>query len=405
MLAAPVDLPPPPPQSDPREPSPTTVIRGRGGSTPRKPHSPQPSRGTSPIRPAVPRAQSSEHSALTTPSKSGSPPLIAPTPLSFRQVQGGGISSSGGGVHHPHPHPHPHSHSRSASPAGSMHSSTSAIFERDIEHPPVASLSLNPNPPQTHTLNHKSSRLSHLSHGSNLDHTVPAVLDDAVEALAGSSRGFQGLEIESPAPVGGGSAMTRQASAQASARKPSTTGLSATSPPRSPSPISIVSGVSARSPTRSPPILGAISTGNPVGGTISPLDKSPASSFDAGNVPRPPMPGRLSTGPQLPGAWAFGKDEDRSRKDEDKASTVPTTDPIAEAEVAPAGPATAVTTAEEVSSMACILSSCFGADTARRLRPLRCPSPGAPSPLRRPCHPTCFLRTSDASLSSRTTTF
>lgn len=228
-----------------------------------------------------------------------------------------------------------------------MHSSTSAIFERDIELPPVASLSLNPNAPQAHTLNHKSSRLSHLSHGSNLDHTVPAVLDDAVEALAGSSRGFQGLEIESPAPVG--SAMARQASAQAGGRKLST-GPTGASISRSPSPISIGSGKSpVTSPTRSPPILGAISTSNPVGGTISPVDKSPASSFvDTGNVPRPTLPGRMSTGPQLPGAWSFGTEQDKARKDDDKPSTVPSTDPIAE--VAPGGRATAVMSAEEVST-------------------------------------------------------
>jgi hypothetical protein len=102
------------------------------------------------------------------------------------------------------------------------------------------------------------------------------------------------------------------------------------------------------SPTRSPPILGQISTGNPVGGTISPIDKSPSASFDAGNVPRPAMPGRMSTGPQVPGAWSFGNDDkDRGRKEEDKVSTVPSTAAIAE--VAPAGAETAVVTAEEVS--------------------------------------------------------
>ena len=311
---------------DPREPSPTHVIRGRGSQTPHKPHSPQPSRGASPIRPAPPRAHSSEMS----PAKSGSPPMLAPTPLSFRAAQAGGH----------------YSHSRPVSPAGSMHSSSSAIFERDIEHPAVSSLGINPNTAQAQTLNHKSSRLSHLSHGSTLDHTVPAVLDDAVEALAGTSRGFKGLEIESPAPTG--SAMGRQPSAQASGTKKLSTGPPGANLSRSPSPISVASGNSAVSPApRSPPILGAISTSNPVGGTISPLDKSPAASFvETGNVPRPAMPGRMSTGPQLPGAWSFGDDEDKSRKEEDKVSTVPSTDPISE--VAPAGPATAVMSAEEV---------------------------------------------------------
>lgn len=104
------------------------------------------------------------------------------------------------------------------------------------------------------------------------------------------------------------------------------------------------------SPTRSPPILGQISTGNPVGGTISPIDKSPSSNLDAGNVPRPAMPGRMSTGPQVPGAWSFGNDEkDKVRKEEDKVSTVPSEAPIAE--VAPAGADTAAVTAEEVSQL------------------------------------------------------
>jgi hypothetical protein len=247
-------------------------------------------------------------------------------------------------------------HSRPVSPALSMDSSTSAIFERDIELPPVASLSLDPNSSQSQRLIHKSSRLSHLSHGSNLDHTVPAVLDDAVEALsAGTSRGLEGLEIESPAPTGSAMGMARQSSNQigGAGRKSSMTpGGSALS--RSPSPMSIPAGTGSSrspvSPTRSPPILGQISTGNPVGGTISPIDKSPSSSFiETGNVPRPSMPGRMSTGPQVPGAWMFSddRDKDRGRKEEDKVSTVPSTAAIAE--VAQAGPATALTSAEDVS--------------------------------------------------------
>ena len=116
-----------------------------------------------------------------------------------------------------------------------MHSSTSAIFERDIEVPAVHALSLGPAGGHGHShpgsasdksLSHRPSRLN-LAHGSALDHTVPAVLDDAVEALGigqeGVSRDIDGLEIESPAPAGssgvglggiggGGSAMARQAS-------------------------------------------------------------------------------------------------------------------------------------------------------------------------------------------------
>lgn len=323
-----MDLPPPLPHADPREPSPATH-RGRGASTPRKPHSPQPSRGTSPVRPPGQRAPSSDAAAAyTSPTKAGSPPLLAPTPRSLRAgAPGVPITTH-------------HSLSRPASPTTSIHSSTSAIFERDIELPPVASLTLNPNQSQSHTLHHKSSRLSHLAHGSNLDHTVPAVLDDAVEALSGgTSRGLEGLEIESPAPTG--SAMARQSSTQTTGRKASV-GPSGSALSRSPSPMSAVS------PSRSPPILGQITTGNPVGGTISPVDKSPISGTDLGSFSRPVLPGRMSTGPQLPGAWSFGsgREDDRGRKEEDKVSVAPSTAAIQE--VAPAGPDTALATAEEV---------------------------------------------------------
>jgi hypothetical protein len=325
-----VDLPPPLPHADPREPSPATH-RGRGASTPRKAHSPQPSRGTSPVRPSAPRGPSSDAAgANATSPQAGSPPLLAPTPRSLRAGASGVPITSH------------HSLSRPASPTTSIHSSTSAIFERDIELPPVASLTLNPNQSHTHTLHHKSSRLSHLAHGSNLDHTVPAVLDDAVEALSeGTSRGLDGLEIEAPAPTG--SAMARQSSTQTAGRKASM-GPSGSALSRSPSPMSAVS------PSRSPPILGQITTGNPVGGTISPIDKSPISGMESGNLPRPTLPGRMSTGPQLPGAWSFGagREEDRGRKEEDKVSVAPSTAAIQE--VAPAGPETAILTAEEVST-------------------------------------------------------
>jgi hypothetical protein len=380
LMTASVDLPPPPPSADPREPSPA-VHRGRGASTPRKVHSPQPSRGTSPVRPTAHRAPSSDAAARDhmSPPKASSPPLLAPTPRSLRA---GSV-----GV------PIPHSLSRPVSPSASIVSSSSAIFERDIELPPVASLTLNPNSTQSHTLSHKSSRLSHLSHGSNLDHTVPAVLDDAVEALsAGTSRGLEGLEIESPAPTG--SAMARQPSAQAhigaSGRKSS---MSPAGGPlsRSPSPMSIPGSRSpVVSPTRSPPILGQISTSNPVGGTISPIDNSPSSIFDTGNVPRPSLPGRMSTGPQVPGAWSFStgnnedKEKERGRKEEDKASVAPSTAAIAEADIAPAGAATAIVTAGEESvfqkSVQCIVLI---------IRPLllQTPCPAMrPSPVQ-PCHP------------------
>ncbi|WVF70815.1 hypothetical protein IAT40_005609 [Kwoniella sp. CBS 6097] len=316
---APVDLPPPPPQADPREPSATLTPRQRGSRTPQRSRSPLSSRDASPVRPNQARSQSSE---LGSP-----PPLQHPVPRS----SGLGTPSASVPIHG-------HHLSRPSSPS-SIHSSGSAIFERDIELPPVASLSLNPNPPhQAHTLNHKASRLSHLSHGSALDHTVPAVLDDAVEALTagdGLSRGFEGLEIEAPASSAG-LGMARQSSSSL----PGMTGRKVSSGPhafahsRSPSPISIASGKSSiASPAQSPPILSQLSTqqqvpGLPQGtfggqaqglvsgsasGSSSPGPTSPTAGKNndqitglTASVPRPAMPQRISTGPLLPGGWAFG---------------------------------------------------------------------------------------------------
>ncbi|ORY20674.1 hypothetical protein BCR39DRAFT_555005 [Naematelia encephala] len=242
---APVDLPPPPPEADPREPSPS--VR-RGTRTPQKARSPAHSRSASPTRPLLPHPTSSD---ATSPTLHQPMPTASPVPIHF-----------------------PHHLSRPSSPA-SIHSSSSAIFERDIELPAVASLSLNTTPQQG--LNHKSSRL-HMTHGSALDHTVPAVLDDAVEALANSK---DDLEIEAPA-VG----MARQSSAIGSRK--------ALSHSRSPSPIS--SRVS--SPAQSPPILGQLTT-------QLATQAATQHATQAASPTRPAAPNRLSTGPHLPGAWSW----------------------------------------------------------------------------------------------------
>ena len=304
---APVDLPPPRPEDDPREPSPAVSSR-RGTRTPsRAHHSPSASRAASPTRGAEPRPSSVVLDG-------SGPTLLQPIPKhpTSPPVQSHTSCAS--------PHmPHPHHHSRPASPAASIHSSTSAIFERDIELPAVASLSLNPNPAQPHTLHHKSSRLSHLSHGSALDHTVPAVLDDAVEALSARSQGnLDGLEIEAPA-AGMGVSMARQSSASlhqigSSPRKTSSgpggvglplVGGSGTFHSRSPSPISVASRASSSvaSPAHSPPIMGQLSAQQLQQMALPPPMKTGSTSPTA-SVPRPPMPGRVSTGPQLPGAWS-----------------------------------------------------------------------------------------------------
>ncbi|KAK8865787.1 hypothetical protein IAR55_000934 [Kwoniella newhampshirensis] len=339
---APVDLPPPPPAADPREP-PANPTRRSGTLTPQRPRSPAniASRDTSPIRPTGQLNRSPSSEVLT-------PPLHHPSPR-----PAGFSSTSSVPIHN-------HHLSRPSSPS-SIHSSGSAIFERDIELPPVASLSLNPNPVPSHTLNHKASRLSHLSHGSALDHTVPAVLDDAVEALTagdGLSRGFEGLEIEAPAPGATPVGMARQSSSSlpsmTGGRKvsigPSAAALSH-SQSRSPSPISVASrGSSVASPAQSPPIhaqlsaqqsLQAIST-NTMGkfGGSDPAKLSPTTS-----VPRPVMAQRTSTGPQLPGGWAFGSGS-AAPATEDKAPS-----PIAEVPSPALSPsAPAATAASPISS-------------------------------------------------------
>jgi hypothetical protein len=304
--AAPLDLPPPPPALDPREPSSTSIPPRRGQRTPSKARSPAGSRAASPARPANPRSTSTD----------GSVPLFQPVPKSLSPSAS---PPAGAAAFSPAPPLALHGHhlSRPSSPS-SIHSSSSAIFERDIELPAVPSLSLNPHPPPVHTLSHKSSRLSHLSHGSALDHTVPAVLDDAVEALTGtgaSSRGLAGLEIEAPAAAGVG--MARQNSATIPGmpgRKISSGPLPQLSSSRSPSPISINSrGSSVVSPAQSPPILGQLQSHQQqqqqsLAGPVSPVSPTPATANAAASVVagmnRPPMGSRMSTGQQLPGGWS-----------------------------------------------------------------------------------------------------
>ena len=192
-------------------------------------------------------------------------------------------------------HLHGHHLSRPPSPS-SVHSSTSAIFERDIELPAVASLSINPQ--QTQTLAHKQSRL-HLTHGSALDHTVPSVLDDAVQALAANDGSVQSLEIE--APTAAGVPMARQASAGPLA----TSRTLSSGPPgpasRSPSPPSAASS-SIASPA-SPPTLSQLSTQISTG-NISSGGPSPTSVASSGSLPpffgRPPIAKPPSSGAHVP---------------------------------------------------------------------------------------------------------
>lgn len=159
--------------------------------------------------------------------------------------------------------------SRPSSP-NSIHSSSSAIFERDIEALPLPSL----------TLNHKPSKLSHPPHGTALDNSVPAVLDDAVEALSAmSNEPFQLDEVEIEAPAASASpAIGRQSS-----RPPPTT-LSRSSSPSSPARDAFGQV--------SPPILSQL------GGS------TPATQSSTDSIPtRPKMGTRISTGMVLPGGF------------------------------------------------------------------------------------------------------
>ena len=229
------------------------------------------SRGPSPVRPPHQGSPSADQY---------SPALVHPIPRTLSASSSAYPTPPSS--HHAHPHL-----SRPSSPSSYLSSSSSAIFERDMEQPR--------NQSQPHTLNHKTSRLSHLSHGSALDHTVPAVLDDAFEALAESTSktGIDGLEIVAPTSV----------VHVPSSRKASIRPSSMAHDSRSPSPASPVSA----SPAQSPPILAQLQTqlfaqspsGNVTGGT------SPGTgSATSGNVPKPAE--RISTNRQLPGGWAFG---------------------------------------------------------------------------------------------------
>ncbi|KIR36930.1 hypothetical protein I352_00242 [Cryptococcus deuterogattii MMRL2647] len=329
---SPVDLPPPPPSADPREPSPVSVSRRTGARTPQRARSPLSSRDASPTR---------VHQTNRSPSSEHTSPLLQPFPRS----SGSAIASPPSAV--PVQSTLGHHLSRPSSPS-SIHSSGSAIFERDIEHPPMASLSLNPNPShQSHPLNHRPSRLLHLPHGSNLDYTVPAVLDDAVEALTlgdATSRGFEGLEIEAPAPSGTDMARQSSSGLPSSGRKV-TAGTPAvfSSPSRSSSPISIDSLTSSMtSPTQSPPILSQLSPPPSLTGLAaqngvpaSPTSPTVSKTQVTASVPRPTAPRRISTGPQLPGGWVSNESE--KTQEESTSAAVP-----APAAVSHPGPPSAV---------------------------------------------------------------
>jgi hypothetical protein len=162
------------------------------------------------------------------------------------------------------------------------------------------------------TLSHKGSRVFHHPHGSTLEHTVPAVLDDAVEALTASGPdSISGLEIEAPASTTGaarsGSASLSPALRSRVASMPFNASRSPSpdSNPHSPHapPLSLVAAALAphshpKSPTATSPTAVDISQGMP---------DSPTQLYHGKHRPAPLR--HLSSGPQLPGGWAF-TDED-----------------------------------------------------------------------------------------------
>lgn len=213
---------------------------------------------------------------------------------------------------------HPHM-SRPGSPA-SIHSSGSAIFERDIEIP-IGS----------QTLSSKASRIFQ-PHGSQLEQTVPAVLDDAVEALTATAPGeinLNSFEIEAPSVSTHLGLGSRSPSAQLS-------------PPTRSRVMSMERQRASRSPSpernnpllNSPPILAALSTqlqnvggGTSIAGSVPTLSNSSVASPDQPLSPvspiepiesisssplqkhRPTPLRKLSSGPQLPGGWAFTEED------------------------------------------------------------------------------------------------
>lgn len=302
-----VDLPPPPPAADPREPESGSR---RVSRTPQRAKSPYSSRASSPTRPT--RADSNSP-----------PPLLAPKP---RAATGQSLGVQGHKSHHlPHTHVgHGHHHpvhlSRPSSPS-SIHSSGSAIFERDIEMPAAQSLS---------TLSHKGSRVFHHPHGSNLEHTVPAALDDAVEALTASSpaRGLSDLEIEAPAST---TAVARSTSTTSPALRSRVVSMPLGGrASRSPSPESLPhspnaptlslatlsshfpgwNATNSTSPT-SPTANSPVSTVLPASVDLSrEMPDSPTNAQYPGLGKHRPAPLRhLSSGPQLPGGWSFANED------------------------------------------------------------------------------------------------
>ena len=159
---------------------------------------------------------------------------------------------------------------------------------------------------------------------------MPAVLDDAVEALhhtshESSGNNFQGLEVEAPSASGGGGInMARQSSASLASIShhprmvsPSASAQVLASPgvgsgvllnSRSPSPTSVHSGTSSlASPVQSPLILGRLATGQVAATALGGIDNvSPTSgrSGESGNWGKTVLGGKANTGAQLPGAWA-----------------------------------------------------------------------------------------------------
>ncbi|TFY58637.1 hypothetical protein EVG20_g8072 [Dentipellis fragilis] len=163
----------------------------------------------------------------------------------------------------------------------SVHSSSSAIFERDIE--PIS-----PSPSQPHPNPH---RIPRGKVTEQLDQAVPSVLDSAAAVLTATSTPSedQSISVVAPAPMSSPLSLSRMSS-----RSPSPTGMQRSNASTAGS--GPLSKIPSPSPSLSVPL--PMTSGSPSSGPVQrptvqtqPLPPSTASAATT------------STGPQLPGAY------------------------------------------------------------------------------------------------------
>ncbi len=327
------DLPPPPPELDPREPPAPTTVPHR---TPSRAHLHSPTAQVhSASRSHARSARSSPaHSRATSPSPAVGSPLgmiVAGGALGgLREREPGApssVSASASGSAHgsppllstagSHAHAHTHSHAHSA-----PHSPSSLIFERDVTLiPPPIDLSHKPSrlgSPAPHAHAH-----AHAGHYDASDGKVPTVLDDAVEALAAVQLSAPGGEWGTGTGLGGPGGM----------------GIMAGDAIEIEGPVSAVH-------YRLRPSLGS-QPASSSGGGVGSGERSPLGGVGAGVSsvphlsPRGSTPGVSAGGDDLTGARLPGPDSDGgagSSASQRHASDPPPTRPELKARQSSAGP-------------------------------------------------------------------